>query len=176
MPIQSFRLGMKTLSDHRDNSNLQESNMNSSFPQRHTVMVVDDHDVVRHGLSWRLMQEDDMEVIGSHATSAALFASLELRRADVLVIDFVLGPSDIDRANLIHALHVKYPQARMLVISAHYTPSIVMLALQAGAHGFAGKAQPMDELVRAVRTVARGLAYVHDAMRDAIARTSRPLT
>jgi two-component system, NarL family, captular synthesis response regulator RcsB len=137
--------------------------------QTRTVILLDDHEVIRHGLAARLAQERDLEVIGSHASSRELLTGMAQRAADVAVIDFMLGPADIDGVNLIRAVKVKFPNSKILVFSAHYSPATVALALQAGARGFIGKSQDMDELVAAIHTVARGQIYLQQSMAAEVA-------
>jgi two-component system, NarL family, captular synthesis response regulator RcsB len=133
------------------------------------VVVLDDHAVVRHGLAQRLAQESDFSLIGSYATSQELLSALPTLAVDVAVIDFSLGPSDVDGLNLIRALKIRFPKNRTLVISAHYNAATVALALSAGAHGFVGKRQELDELISAIRVVANGRIYIEAEMAAEIA-------
>lgn len=137
-----------------------------------SVILLDDHEVIRHGLAARLALERDLEVIGSHASSRELLIGMAQRPADIVVIDFMLGPSDVDGVNLIRALRVKFPSCKILVFSAHYSPATVALALQAGARGFVGKSQDMDELVAAIHTVVRGQIYLQQSMAADVASFS----
>jgi len=138
--------------------------MSYVVPGPRTVMLLDDHEVIRVGTALWLSRESDLEIIGSFSTSGELFAALAKRRPDIVVVDFMLGPLEIDGVNLIRALRVRYPECRTLVLSAQYTPATVSLALQAGSWGFFGKSQRLDELAAAIRTVARGKIYLHPAM------------
>lgn len=133
------------------------------------LMVLDDHAVVRHGLIARLADEPDLSVVGSHATSRELLDALATVAADVVLVDFSLGPSDIDGLNLLRALKVRHPRSRTIVISAHYSAATVALALKAGARGYVGKSQELDELVAAVRTVSKGRIHLHPDMAADIA-------
>jgi len=136
------------------------------------LMVLDDHAVVRHGLIARLADEPDLSVVGSHATSRELLDALATVAADVVLVDFSLGPSDIDGLNLLRALKVRHPRSRTIVISAHYSAATVALALKAGARGYVGKSQELDELVAAVRTVGKGRIHLHPDMAADIATLS----
>jgi len=136
------------------------------------LMVLDDHAVVRHGLIARLADEPDLSVVGSHATSRELLDALATVAADVVLVDFSLGPSDIDGLNLLRALKVRHPRSRTIVISAHYSAATVALALKAGARGYVGKSQELDELVAAVRTVSKGRIHLHPDMAADIATLS----
>lgn len=133
------------------------------------LMVLDDHAVVRHGLVVRLAHEPDLSVVGSHATSRDLLDALATLPAEIVLMDFSLGPSDIDGLNLIRALTIRHPRSRTIVISAHYSAATVALALKAGARGYVGKHQELDELVTAIRTVGKGRIHLHPDMAADIA-------
>ncbi|NWA04310.1 response regulator [Pseudomonas gingeri] len=135
-------------------------------------MLLDDHELIRVGTSLWLSKEPDLEVVGSFSTGKELLAALAIRQPDILVIDFMLGPTEIDGINLIRALRVRYPDCRPLVLSAHYTPATVSLALRAGSWGFFGKTQRLDGLAAAIRTVARGKIYLHPIMAREVATVS----
>lgn len=128
------------------------------------VMLLDDHEVMRYGLEILLRQEFHVDVVGSFKASCELLNQLHTKSADVLLIDYSLGPEDVDGLNLIKFLNVRYPGERVLVISAHYNAPTVALAMNAGAHGFVGKGQGHKELIEAIRAVAAGRTYVHAEM------------
>ncbi len=138
--------------------------MTSAIPGSYTVMLLDDHELIRVGTSLWLSKEPDLEVVGSYSTGRELLDALAVRQPDILVIDFMLGG-----INLIRALRVRYPDCRPLVLSAHYTPATVSLALRAGSWGFFGKSQRLDGLAAAIRTVARGKIYLHPIMAREVA-------
>ncbi|MDZ4360214.1 MAG: response regulator transcription factor [Variovorax sp.] len=133
------------------------------------LMVLDDHAVVRHGLIVRLADEPDLTVVGSHTTSRELLEAMATLRVDIVLMDFSLGPSDIDGLNLIRALKVRHPLSKTIVVSAHYGAATVALALKAGARGYVGKNQELGELVAAIRTVSKGRIYLHPDMAADIA-------
>lgn len=128
------------------------------------IVLLDDHTVVRHGLSARLLEEVDFRIVGAYATSKELMADLEKLQVDVFVIDYALGEEDIDGLHLVRALLKRLPGCNVLVSSAYYNAATVALALRAGAKGYVGKGQALDELVNAIRTVAEGKIYVSAGM------------
>jgi DNA-binding NarL/FixJ family response regulator len=132
-------------------------------------MLLDDHEVVRRGLEALLAQEPYFEVVGSFTTSQELFAALQNNRVDVLIVDYSLGPSEVDGLNLIRALRVRFGAAKVLVVSAHYNAATVALAMRAGAKGFVGKAQGYKELAAAIRAVGGGKTYLSQDMAHEIA-------
>ena len=130
----------------------------------HTIMLLDDHEMVRQGIELGLRKETDLDVIGSFSTSRALLDALTQRPADVVVMDFTLGPSDIDGLSLIQMLSRRFKRCKVLVVSSHCTRARVTLALKAGSLGVLGKTQQLTELVVAIRTVAQGRIYLQRCM------------
>lgn len=128
------------------------------------VMLLDDHEVMRRGLELLLKQEHRINVIGSFTTSRELFAALRDRTADVLIVDYSLGPTEVDGLNLIRALKVRFPNEKVLVMSAHYNAATIALAMKAGARGFIGKGQDQKELIMAIRAIAAGRVYLSKEM------------
>lgn len=128
--------------------------------KRLRIALLDDHPVVRTGLIVRLSSETQMELTGIHGSSQALIEGLHTHPADIVLMDDVLPPRQLAGASLIQALRARFPSVRILVFSASPAPARVSLALRAGANGFVGKRQPMQELVNAIHAVAQGSVYV----------------
>lgn len=128
------------------------------------VAILDDHAVVRNGLLAHLQVEAGIQIVGLYGNSRAMIAGLAHKPADVLLVDYALGPDEMDGVSLIRALRVKFPDCRIIVLSAHAEPATVALVLRAGARGFVSKAQDMAEVVGAIRTVAAGAVYLESEM------------
>lgn len=128
------------------------------------IALLDDHAVVRYGLVSRLVLEPDFEVVGVYASSRELMAGLATNPAEVLLLDFALGPYELDGLSLIRALRVKFPKCRILVFSTHHDAATVILALRTGARGFLGKGEGNCQLIDAVRLVASGAVYLSPDM------------
>ncbi|PTS80397.1 response regulator transcription factor [Stenotrophomonas sp. HMWF023] len=136
----------------------------AAAPTPITIALLDDHPIVRSGLNFQLQQEPGMQVVASCGSSAELLAFLARSSVDVVITDFALGSGDIDGLNLIRALHVRYPNTRIIVVSAHYNQATIGLALKTGANGFIGKVHEPRELAVAVLTVMRGKTYLDPDM------------
>lgn len=136
----------------------------SIFSLRLRIALLDDYDVVRHGLIVRLAEEPDFVVVGNFASSKQMVMGLRSSPADVLIVDYSLGTAEIDGMTLIRVLKSKFPESKILVLSAHYNPATIALALRVGASGFVGKSQQLSEIVHALRTVASGKTYLEPAM------------
>jgi DNA-binding NarL/FixJ family response regulator len=130
----------------------------------HTVMLLDDHVMVRQGIELCLSQEPDLVVIGSFGTGKELLEALALRLAEVVVMDFILAPSEIDGLSLLQALKRRFSACRPLIVCSHYTPATVSLSMKAGCWGILGKTQNMADLITAIRTVAQGRIYLQPDM------------
>lgn len=136
------------------------------------VALLDDHAIVRHGIVSQLSKEPDFLIVGSYENSRTMITGLRGAPADVLLVDYALGPSEIDGVSLIRALRTKFPESRILVFSSHYEPATVALALRVGARGFVGKSQDMSEIVKAIRAVAAGSVYLDADMSYRLAESS----
>lgn len=145
--------------------------MHNNTPTRIRVAILDDHAVVRYGIALRLSQEPDLAVVGNYENSRSMVAGLRTVAADVLLVDYSLGPSELDGVSLIRALRLKFPQSHVLVFSSLYHPATVALALRVGARGFVGKTQDMNKILYAIRTVAAGSVYLDTDMSYRLADT-----
>lgn len=129
------------------------------------VVILDDHPVVRGGYEHQLAQCPDIRVLGSFASGKALLDWLRQQAVEqfplrtVLVLDYELGPDEVDGLSLIQSLHARYPHFRLLVGSSHSGDSTVQLTRRVGALGFYDKRQDLSELANAIRTVAAGKPY-----------------
>lgn len=106
------------------------------MPTTYTVMLLDDHEMVRQGIELGLSAAPDLDVIGSFGTAGELLEALTRRPPNVVVMDFVLAPSDSDGLSLIQALSRRFSQCRPLIVCSHYTPATVSLSLKAGCWGY----------------------------------------
>ncbi|QAU25567.1 response regulator transcription factor [Dyella sp. M7H15-1] len=124
------------------------------------VALLDDHPVVLFGLSAQLGQLSDISVVGSFESSRALLVVLTSQEVDVLVMDYSLGPKEIDGVNLLRMLRLRFPKLEILVVSGYCNPATAALTIRSGARGFIGKISLMHELLDAIRTVAARQRYV----------------
>lgn len=131
-------------------------------------MLLDDHEMVRQGIALGLSKEADLDVIGSFGTGKELLEAFVRRPADVVVMDFILAPSDSDGLSFIGALSRRFSQCKLLIVCSHYTPATVSLSLRAGCWGILGKTQSLSELITAIRTVAQGRIYLQRCMVPAL--------
>jgi len=123
-----------------------------------TVLLVDDHAVVREGYRRLLERQGDISVIGEAGTALQAHESFVALDPSIVVMDITLpGPSGIEA---MRKLLAHEPLARVLIFSMHEEAIFARRALQGGAFGYLTKASAPDVLVEAVRTVAQGRKYL----------------
>src|SRR4029077_8863871 len=130
--------------------------MRSSKPIR--ILVVDDHFMVRMGLSASLNVEPDMEVVAEAGNGEAALEAYRKHHPSLVMMDLRLpGMSGTDcTAAMIH----EFPDAHILILSTHSGEEEIYRAMQAGARGYIVKSIVREELLRAVRGVHQGRQYV----------------
>lgn len=123
-----------------------------------SILLADDHQVVRVGLRALLEAEADFKVIGEATNGLEAKDLLERLRPDVLIIDMMMP--QLNGLEVIRQIAQLSPQTRAIVLSMHSNEGYVLEALRYGALGYVLKQSNMEELVKAVRTVMNGLAYL----------------
>jgi len=127
-----------------------------------TVLIVDDHPVVRTGLRNLLEAAEGMEVVGEAGSAEEGVRQARLLKPEIVLMDVVMpGTSGID---VLPAVLQAAPGARILVISMQDDPSYVRKAFAGGASGYVLKEAADAELVHAVREIAGGGSYVHPTL------------
>src|SRR5688500_16324 len=133
-----------------------------SIQPRIKVLVVDDHPVVRAGLSAIVRYQGDFEVVGEAASGSEAIELFESGAPDVTLVDLALP--DMTGIELLTRLRAKSPIARFLVLTANPGGNEIAKALQAGASAYLFKSAPSDELLNAIRTIFRGGRYLSPAV------------
>lgn len=127
---------------------------------RTSVLLVDDHAMVREGLCGLLLTQGDMQVVGSFGDAAEALAFCRETPPDVAVIDIALpGLDGIEAARQVHDL---CPNTHILMLSMHASSEHIYQALRAGANGYVLKESAGAELVAAIRTVNAGRLYLSE--------------
>jgi DNA-binding NarL/FixJ family response regulator len=133
------------------------------------VLIVDDHTILRRGLSQIIAETDDMEV-GGEADSGA--QAIKLARAepfDVVLLD--ISMPDRNGMDTLKQLKKEKPRLAVLMLSMHPEEHYAMRALKAGASGYLTKQSAPALLVTAIRQVASGRKYVSAELAEELART-----
>ena len=119
-----------------------------------TLVVADDHPIVRGGIVALLAAEPDVEVVAEAADGhEAVSAALE-HRPSVVLTD--LRMPNLDGVGAIEAIRAEWPDAAIVVLTTYDTDEAIVRAIEAGAAGYLLKDAPSDDLVDAVRRAAAG--------------------
>ena len=129
-----------------------------------TVLIVDDHPIVRDGLRELFSRQPDLRVVGEARTRQEALQACEKTEPDVAVVDLSLGQET--GFTLVSALRQKYPSMSILVLSMHDERIFAQRALQAGANGYVGKHEDADVILQAVRRVLAGKTYVSEVVSE----------
>lgn len=137
------------------------------------ILLVDDHAVVREGLRGLLEQQPDLSIVGEAEDGARALQHLSIDAPDVVVLDMKMpGPTAVET---IAAIKRVRPGTQVLVFTSYAEDSQVRDALTAGAAGYLLKDALAEDLVRAVREVAAGRAWLHpQAQRQMLDWMRRP--
>lgn len=138
------------------------------------VLLVDDHAIVRAGLTALLDGVDEIEVVGTAVNGRQALHEVGDLAPDVVLMD--LRMPDLDGVGAITALQAEPDPPAVVVITVHETDSDILAAIEAGATGYLLKDAPADQVVAAVRAAHRGEPVLSPAVTQRLLRRSRQPT
>lgn len=137
-----------------------------------SVVLIDDHTVVRSGFAQLLNLETDMKVVAQFGAAAEARAWLVQQAPDVAVMDIAMP--DGDGLSLLREVRARRPGFRAIILSIYDTPAFVQSAIEAGACGYLTKRCGPQELVQAVRSVGAGGHYLCAEALNAMRNAGQP--
>jgi DNA-binding NarL/FixJ family response regulator len=137
------------------------------------ILVVDDHPIVRSGITSVLASQSDFDVVGDAANGEEAIAAASRLEPDVVLMDLRMPiRNGVDASAAILAAR---PSTRIVVLTTYVSDGEVLRAIEAGAVGYLLKDVPHDELFRALRAVARGERYLAPVVTERLmARWQQP--
>jgi DNA-binding NarL/FixJ family response regulator len=140
----------------------------AAAPQKHRILVADDHALVREGIGKVLGLDARLVVAGEAVSAADVLARLKRGGIDLVLLDLLMpGATDVDLIKRVVTAHPKVP---VLVLTMHADPHIARRALEAGALGYLTKDASPELLVDAVHHVLAGRSYVDPSLSGALIR------
>lgn len=137
-----------------------------------TVVLADDHPVVRAGLRALLEGEPSLQVVAEFADLPSTVRGVPSLRPDILVLDLAMAGSS--SLSAIPGLLASCPGLRLIVLTMHDEPGFAREALRLGAQGYVLKEAAADELLLAVRSVLRGTTYLQPSLGARLVRQDEP--
>ncbi len=137
-----------------------------------TVLLVDDHELVRTGIESLLNSMDDISVVGVSQCGEQALEILENIKPDVVLMDVNMpGIGGVEACRRMLQL---YPEIKIIALSVHNDGPIPQQILKLGALGFISKGSPVDEMVRAIRMVVAGKRYLCTEVANNLAFSGLP--
>lgn len=143
--------------------------MSSDKAIRSKILIVDDHPMIRAGLTQLLSAQPGFEVCGECHEAAGVIPLIETHRPDLIVIDISLENSS--GLTLIQDIKRKYKSQKMLAYSMHDEGLFAVRAIQAGAKGYIEKSAHPRETIDAIRKVLQGHMAVSQRVTDSLMLT-----
>ena len=131
-------------------------------PDQWGVLIVDDHPIVRQGLTQLIDQEDDLHVCGQAEDAHEAMRAIRELSPDMVVVDISL--KDTSGIELIKDIKVRCPDLPVLTLSMHDEGVYAERAMRSGARGYIMKQEATERVVTAIRRVLSGEVYVSEGM------------
>ncbi len=139
-----------------------------------SILVVDDHTPIRHGLKALLVQELPGTVFGEAGDGREALAQLRRRAWDIVSLDLSLP--DVDGLELLSEIREMYPRTSVVVVTLHPESHYAVRALRAGASAYLTKDSPREVFVAAFRKVMSGGRYITMSLAEQLAASAGPIS
>lgn len=136
-------------------------------PQQITILLADDHGIVRAGLRALLESQPDMVVVGEAADGPATVAETQRLRPDIVIADLSMPGGGLETIREVNALGLA---SRVLVLTVHAEERYLLPVLEVGGSGYVRKASAHTDLLDAIRTVGRGEVFLDPAATKTLLR------
>ena len=129
-----------------------------------TIILAEDHHIVRQGLRALLEAEPDIQIVGEAANGLEAAQLAESRRPDVMIVDLMMP--GLNGLEVTRQVAQRSPQTQVIILSAFENEAYVTEALGSGAAGYVLKRSSAADLVRAVREVVAGRRYLSPSLSE----------
>jgi two-component system invasion response regulator UvrY len=138
------------------------------------ILIADDHHIVRAGLAQFINEQRDMSLAAEAASGDEVISLLRRSEFDVLLMD--ISMPDKNGIDTLRILRQSHPDLPVLMISGFPEEQYAVNLLRAGANGYISKDAPAEEIIRAIRIVARGKRYLSETAAELVSvELARPV-
>ena len=145
---------------------MQSQSTASEAPARRRILIVDNHALVRRGLTALIDNEADLTVCAAVATQQAGLEAIASCRPDLVITDLMFDKED--GLGLVRDICVSHEDLPVLVLTMHDAPTHARRAFRAGARGYVSKLELGETLLVAIRCVLGGEKFVSPKFRDGL--------
>jgi two-component system invasion response regulator UvrY len=131
------------------------------------ILIVDDHTIVRKGLSQILSDTEDLRVAGEAENGMQAIKMIQDNNYDVVLLDIILP--DKHGIDVLNQIKLNKPQQAVLMLSSYPEDQYALRSLKAGASGYINKQSPPPQLLAAIRQVATGKKYISESLAEELA-------
>lgn len=135
-----------------------------------TVVLLDDHPMIRLSLEMAASHYPDMQITGSFSHSHELLSWLQKNSADVLVLDYILGGDELDGLSLIKQILSRHPKLKILLSSSMESLAVIRAAFMSGIKGYISKREEAQAYFEAIRVINSGLRFIPDNIESELSK------
>lgn len=144
--------------------NLRSKNEAEPLAVKRKVVIVDDHAILRQGITQLINQEPDLTVCWDGEEPAKVLSAIAMHGPDIAIVDLSLKNSD--GIELIKSMRAKFPSLPILVLSMFDEALYAERVVRAGARGYIMKEEATSNVLLAIRTVLKGEIYLSASTKD----------
>jgi DNA-binding NarL/FixJ family response regulator len=159
---------LPALSARQETASSSEGSEGEPKSDSFRIFLVDDHDIVREGITHLLNRETDLKICGGAQDAESALAAIKELQPDLVISDISLGSRD--GIELVREIRARYPDVLVLMLSMFDDLTYAERAIRAGAAGYVMKRRGSEELLSAIRTVLRGEIYVSSKVASSLLR------
>lgn len=149
---------------------LWELNM---MPEKISIVIVDDHPMLRHGLISMFSLHSHIKVIGDYGSADSLMKALAIGQPDILLLD--LSIPDISGEDLAPKLLRLYPKMKIIILTGNNSAYSARMLLDNGVQGYLLKNSEQHLLLQAITNVQRGFTFISPELQDRVFRMSKQI-
>jgi len=127
-----------------------------------TILIADDHDIIREGIKNVLSKSPLYKVVGEAVDGEDALEKVEKLKPDVLLLD--ISMPKISGLEIISQVHRRSPETKILIVTLHKANAYIMKALKAGVRGYLSKENTAEDLLPALRKIVDGKVYLSSAV------------